>query len=330
MDLAFVWLVLIAFIIIMYVVLDGFTLGVGLLFPWIRADIDRDKIVSTILPLWDGNETWLVFAGASLYGAFPGIFSALFPLLYLPLMLLIMGLLFRGVSLEFRLKAKASKRAWDACFFIGSLMAVVAQGLVLGCYVESFRVDPVTHQIFLSTWWTPFGVFCAGALVLGYSLLGSARLINKTSGELQERFFQLSSFSQWFLLAVLFFVAGYSLFIKAITLEAWYFHNESFLIYLIVVMFLFFLHAFSVYKRVAKIPFLSLILIFMVSYLALLGTQFYQVVLPNLSVFLSAKADDGALIFMLYGVAVLMPVLIFYTTYAYKIFGGQANEKIGY
>src|SRR5579863_7762364 len=116
---ALIWLILIAFVIIMYIILDGFTLGVGLLFPWIRDSKERDTMISTVLPLWDGNETWLVFAGAALYAGFPGAFGALMSALYMPIMLLIVGLLFRGISFEFIHKATSSVHAWEACFFIG-------------------------------------------------------------------------------------------------------------------------------------------------------------------------------------------------------------------
>ncbi|MDD3267276.1 MAG: cytochrome d ubiquinol oxidase subunit II, partial [Burkholderiales bacterium] len=134
--LALVWLFLIAFIIIMYVILDGFTLGVGLLFFSVKSSKDRDILLTTVLPVWDGNETWLVFAGAALYAGFPGAFGVLMSALYLPIMLLIAGLLFRGIAFEFTHKATTSIHVWEKCFFVGSLLVVVAQGIIVGSYVQ--------------------------------------------------------------------------------------------------------------------------------------------------------------------------------------------------
>jgi cytochrome bd ubiquinol oxidase subunit II len=191
--LALAWAGIIAFGIIMYIILDGFDLGIGILFPFFRGEDEKDLMVSTILPVWDGNETWLVFGGAALYGAFPLAFSTILPILYLPIFIMVIALLFRGVSFEFRLKAIKSKFFWDGCFFAGSLFATLAQGLVLGAFVQGFHFPDTVDGVVTYQWFNPFSVSCAIALVFGYVLLGSNRLIVKTLGKVQKKCFAISS-----------------------------------------------------------------------------------------------------------------------------------------
>ncbi len=331
MSLALIWLGIIAFVIIMYVILDGFTLGMGLLFPYIRENEDRDTLVGTVLPVWDGNETWLVLAGASLYGAFPEAFSTLFSALYLPLMLLIFGLLFRGISFEFRLKAQLSKHIWDKCLFSGSLMAVIAQGLVIGSFVQGFKVDPLTNEVLPYQWLSWFSVFCAASLVIGYTLLGSARLIKKTHGELQDRLYKVSSILQWLLLAAILFVGIYTPLISESAVNYWFNleHSPFMVVFPVLILVLVGLHAFAIYHKLESLPFPILISIFLVAYIGLVLSDLPYLV-PHKLTFMQAKADDGALLFMLFGVSILLPLLLFYTAYAYRVFGGKSNEKISY
>ncbi|MCC2644993.1 MAG: cydB [Burkholderiales bacterium] len=328
-SLALVWLGLIAFIIIMYVILDGFTLGVGLLFPWIKSSKDRDTMIVTVLPVWDGNETWLVFAGASLYAGFPEAFAVLMSAFYLPLMLLIVGLLLRGVSFEFIHKATSSVHIWEKSFFAGSLMAVVAQGIVVGKYVQGFTVDPVTSQLIVHSGINWFDLFCIVALIMGYSLLGSARLIKKTHGALQERFFIISNKLQWLLLIAILFVGIYSPISSA--MNGWFnLYNSPFMImFIIVTLMLMGIHAFAIRQRVENLPFMALIGIFIMAYIGFAVSNLPYIV-PRKLTFMQTKADDGALTLMLYAVAVLLPLLIFYTAYAYHIFGGKTDEKTRY
>ncbi len=331
MELALTWLLIIAFIIIMYILLDGFTLGVGLLFPLIKEDSERDIMVTTVLPVWDGNETWLVFAGAALYGAFPLAFSTLFPIWYIPLMLLIFGLLLRGIAFEFRLKAHETRRLWDWCLFGGSLMAVVAQGLVIGSFVSGFQFNPATGEALREQWFSGFGLFCAFALIIAYGLLGSARLIKKTSGTLQARFYKISGRLQWLLMLAVIVVGIYSPQSSKLQMRYWFDlqHSAFILVFLIIMAFLFAIHAFAIKNKFENLPFASLIIIFILAYLALVSSNLPYLV-PNQITFMQAKADDGALLFMLIGAAILIPILLFYTAYAYKIFGGKTNEKISY
>lgn len=329
MSLALAWLFIIAFIIIMYIILDGFTLGVGLLFPWIKNSKDRDTMISTVLPVWDGNETWLVFAGAALYAGFPEAFGTLMSALYLPLILLVVGLLFRGISFEFIHKANTSIHIWEKCFFIGSLMAVIAQGLVVASYVQGFNFDPITGQIIGYPWVSWFSLFCTVALIIGYTLLGSARLINKTSSDLQNSFFKISSRLQWFLLVAVLFVGVYSP--TQANINTWFsLYNSPFMVmFVIVTVILMAMHAFAIRNRIEKLPFLTLIGIFIMAYIGFLASDLPYII-PHKLTFMQAKADDGALTLMLYGAAVLLPLLLSYTAYAYHIFGGKVDEKTSY
>ncbi len=330
MYLGLIWLMLIAFIIIMYVILDGFTLGVGLLFPWIRDGQKRDLMVSTVLPVWDGNETWLVFGGASLYGAFPLAFSTLLPLLYLPIMLLITGLLLRGVSFEFRLKAHLSKYVWDSCLFLGSLLAVIAQGLVVGTYIQGFSFDPIKHVIVANVTFNWFTLFCIFALIIGYTILGAGRLIKKTEGELQDDLFNVAKIMQWFLLLIMLFIGIYSPNV-GLNISAWFDfkHNLFILPFLLFVIIGMVIHIYAIYKHNENLPFKILIIIFVAAYAGFISSNFPYIV-PKQITFIKAQADNSALMFMLLGAAILIPLLLIYTAYAYRIFGGKVNEKISY
>lgn len=330
-SLALIWLSIIAFIIIMYIILDGFTLGVGLLFPLVKDSKDRDTMISTVLPVWDGNETWLVFAGAALYAGFPLAFGVLMSALYLPLILLIVGLLFRGVSFEFIHKATTTVHIWEKCFFAGSLMAVIAQGLVVGSYVQGFVFEPKTNNISVHEWINWFNLFCILALIIGYTLLGSARLIKKTHGQLQNKFYKISAKMQWLLLIAILFVGIYSP--STLNTTKWFtLHNSPFTVmFVIVTIMLMAIHTFAIKQQIEQLPFLALVGIFIMAYFGFVISNLPYIV-PYKITFMQAKADDGALMLMLYGSAVLIPFLLFYTAYAYHIFGGKVNEnkKIGY
>ena len=323
-SLALIWLGIIAFVIIMYIILDGFTLGVGLLFPWIKSSSERDVMIATVLPVWDGNETWLVFAGAALYAGFPQAFGVLMTALYLPFMLLIIGLLLRGISFEFIHKATTSVHVWEKCFFAGSLLAVIAQGLVVGSYVQGFTLDP-SGTIIAPALFSWFNLFCAAALVIAYTLLGSARLIKKTQGDLQQRFFKISSKLQWLLLLAVLFVGFYS---PVATSSQWIkLHNSPLIVlFVIMILMLMAIHVMALHKQLENLPFLALVGIFIMAYVVFVSNDLPYIV-PHQLTFMQTKADDGALMLMLYGATVLLPLLLFYTAYAYHVFSGKVDEK---
>ena len=188
-DLPLIWALIIAFGLMMYVFMDGFDLGIGILFPFIRDRVDRDTMVNTVAPVWDGNETWLVLGGAALMGAFPLAYSVLLSALYLPLFFMLVGLILRGVAFEFRFKAHEAHRAlWDIAFASGSYLAAFSQGVAIGAFINGFNMSGTTYAGGSFDWLTPFSLFTGVGLILAYALLGSTWLIMKTEGTLQHRF----------------------------------------------------------------------------------------------------------------------------------------------
>lgn len=185
--LGFTFAALIAFIILMYVLLDGFDLGIGILFPFSHSEAERDQMMNAVAPVWDGNETWLVFGGAMLYGAFPKAYGMLLPILYMPLMLMVVALVFRGVSFEFRFKAKRTKAIWNWAFALSSLAAAFFQGVILGNFIQGFPDQELGAYTNNPDWISPFSLLTGMALLFGYALLGACWLIMKTSGKLQKR-----------------------------------------------------------------------------------------------------------------------------------------------
>ena len=187
-DLPVIWAVIIGFGLMMYVVMDGFDLGIGILFPFIRDRDDRDTMVNTVAPVWDGNETWLVLGGAALMAAFPLAYSVLLSALYMPLVLMLAGLIWRGVAFEFRFKADEAHRPfWDKAFAWGSYIATFSQGVALGAFINGFKVTGASYDGGSFDWLSPFSLFTGVGLIVAYALLGCTWLIMKTEGELQHR-----------------------------------------------------------------------------------------------------------------------------------------------
>ena len=196
-DIATIWAFIIAFAVFVYIVMDGFDLGLGILYPLFPAKTDRDVIMNSVAPVWDGNETWLVLGGGGLMAAFPLAYAVLMPALYTPMIAMLVGLIFRGVAFEFRWRTTQSERnRWDLAFASGSLLAALAQGIALGAILQGVHVE---GRHYAGGWWdwlTPFSILTGLALVVGYALLGAAWLIMKTEGELRDRAYHLS----WYLL----------------------------------------------------------------------------------------------------------------------------------
>ena len=206
--LPLIWAAIIAFAVFMYVLMDGFDLGVGILFRHAPTDGDRDRMMSSVAPIWDGNETWLVLGGGGLMAAFPLAYAIILPALYIPLLVMLIALIFRGVAFEFRFKAETSRHLWDKAFHYGSLAATFAQGVALGAFIQGFQVTGRDFTGGAFDWATPFSLLTGLGLVAGYVLLGAGWLILKTDGALQDWAFKIAKRA---LAAVLVFVALVSL-----------------------------------------------------------------------------------------------------------------------
>ncbi len=322
--LALAWCGIIGFGIIMYVLLGGFDIGIGIMSIFIRDEDERDLMISAILPVWDGNQTWLVFGGAALYGAFPLAFSVILPIFYIPIFIMVIALLFRGIAFEFRLKAIKTKWLWDICFFLGSLFATIAQGLILGTFVSGFTLQ--AYQ-----WFNLFGIACALGLICGYVLLGSNYLIIKTSGRLQQKFFGIAGKVQYFILIGFIMVSVWSPFLDPSIMHRWF--NPKNMLFLailpILTMLLFTTHWYAIRKQHEHLPFWCTIGMFLMCYFGFI-ISIYPYIVPRKITYTEAAADPSSLLFMLIGACIMLPPLLYYTYHSYKIFSGKVTEKIGY
>ncbi len=346
---------LLAFIIMMYVILDGFDLGIGILFPFTHTEEERDQMMNSVAPIWDGNETWLVFGGAMLYGAFPAVYGQILPLLYMPIMMMLIALIFRGVSFEFRFKANRSKSIWNWSFAIGSITAAFFQGIILGCFIESLNPDKPVMLNHID-WLTPFSLMTAIALVCGYGLLGATWTVIKSEGDLQKK---MSHYAQGLLILIGFFLVIVSIWTPAhnpAIFQRWYsVPNILYLAPLPLITTLMMvltwhnlskvslahatppttsIHGFespssalylSQAKRHEKKPFIYSIAIFICSYLGI-GISCFPYMIPNQLTIWQGAAPDSTLRFILVGVAVMLPILFAYTLYAYHVFRGKTKN----
>ncbi len=327
--LPLIWAGIIAFVVIMYVLLDGFDLGIGILFPWIPDRHHRDIMMNSVAPVWDGNETWMVFGGALLYGAFPLAYSTLLPTLYMPIMIMLAALIFRGVAFEFRFKAEKSLLLWDIAFSAGSALAAFCQGLVLGTFVYGYDVRPdvVSHYV----WFTPFTIMTGLAVMVGYALLGATWLIMKTEGDLQREMYQAAKV---LLCGITFFLALVSIwtpFIHPSIMERWFsIPNFYYLAPLpiltgIAIIYL----SIGLFKRYEKLPFVLSICLFLFAYIGLCISSWPYLV-PRTITLWQAASNISSLEFLLIGTIILLPILLAYSIYSYYIFRGKVRADEGY
>ena len=331
-DLPLIWAIIIIFGIMMYVVMDGFDLGIGILFPFIKGEQDRDVMMNTVAPVWDGNETWLVLGGAALFGAFPLAYSVVLSALYLPLMLMLIGLIFRGVAFEFRFKARAEKRhIWDKAFIGGSVAATFFQGVALGAFIDGI---PVVNRQYAGgglDWLSPFTVFCGIALIVAYALLGCTWLIMKTEGHLQARMHKLG---RPLALAVLVLMGVVSLWtpLAHSDIAARWFTLPN-LFWFLPVPILVLVTMYGLLKAIARnahyTPFLlSLVLIFL-GYSGLGISLWPNIIPPSISIW-DAAAPPQSQGFMLVGTLFIIPFILGYTFWSYYVFRGKVTHEDGY
>lgn len=322
--LPLIFAVLLGFIVLMYVILDGFDLGIGILFPFTTSERERDTMMNSIAPVWDGNETWLVFGGAMLYGAFPKVYGILLPILYMPVMLMLIALIFRGVSFEFRFKAKTSKPVWNWSFAIGSVAAAFFQGVILGAFVQGFPIDEAQMTIHNPDWLTPFSLCTGFALVCGYALLGATWMIFKSDGRLQRK---MVHYARGLLVLVSLFLLFVSIWTPLHSDEI--FHRWYDFPNILLLSPLPALAAWSIYRAWCHLnigseykPFLYSILVFFCSYVGI-AISVYPYLIPHQVTLWEAAAPASTLVFILVGVCIMLPILLAYTAYAYYLFRGK-------
>jgi cytochrome d ubiquinol oxidase subunit II len=325
-----IWAGLIGTAVAMYVVLDGFDLGVGILFPFARNERERDQMMASVAPFWDGNETWLILGGGGLWVAFPQAYAVIMPALYLPVIVMLLALVFRGVAFEFRTVSRS--KAWlNFAFSAGSALAAFAQGVILGGLIQGIKVSDGAYAGGPLDWATPFAIICGLAMIFGYGLLGATWLTLKTEGPVAER---ARGQAKFLLLGVLAFMAAVSLwtpyaepriYTRWFSLPNFYFLWPVPLVTALV--------AFALWRWIDQkrevLPFLAAIALFLLGYLGLVISDFPYLVPPSLTVWQTAAAPASQ-IFMLLGTLVLLPMILGYIAFVYWLFRGKVREGESY
>lgn len=332
LDLSLIWVLIIAFGLAMYVVMDGFDLGIGILFPFVPTAADRDVMVNTVAPVWDGNETWLVLGGAGLLAAFPLAYSVLLSALYLPIVVMLMGLILRGVSFEFRFKAIPRQRHfWDYAFVSGSYVAAFCQGAALGAFIDGFQVTGPSYEGGAMDWLSPFSVFTGLGVVVAYALLGSTWLVMKTGSALQQRMVVMA---RWILPVLVVMIAAVSVWtpLEHSAIAQRWFSLPNLLFFspvpiLVVLTTLWLLRMLNGAPRHG--PFLASLFLLFLGYSGLAISLWPNIVPPALS-FREAAAPASSQAFALVGAALIIPVILIYTGWAYWVFRGKVTGNEGY
>lgn len=331
-DITFVWAIIIFFGVMMYVVMDGFDLGIGVLFALVPQREHRDVMMNTVAPVWDGNETWLVLGGAGLFAAFPMAYAVILSAIYLPLIFMLLGLIFRGVAFEFCFKAPDhEKHIWDKAFIGGSFVAAFFQGVTLGAYIDGIKMSGHTFVGGAFDWFSPFPIFVGFGVVIAYSLLGCCWLIWKTEGELQARMLKLAKTLVWGIVAMIGIISIWTPLSHPAIAERWFsyphllwFSPVPILVVLTVIVF------FKTIKSAHDLaPFLCALFLIFLGYTGLAISLWPNIIPPNISIW-DAAAPHESQLFALYGTVVIIPVILAYTFWAYYVFRGKVKAGDGY
>lgn len=332
-DLPLIWAVIILFGVMMYVVMDGFDLGIGLLYPFVRSKAERDIMMNTVAPVWDGNETWLVLGGAGLFVAFPIAYSAILSAFYLPLIFMLVGLIFRGVAFEFRFKAPPRRQAfWDRSFIAGSLMATFFQGVTLGAYLEGVPMRDGHAVAGAFSWLQPFPLFVGCGLLVAYALLGATWLVLKTEAQLQQRMRDVGRTLTWVLLLVIAVISVWTPLTQPAVAQKWFswpnllwFSPVPVLVLLCAV----FLHRFLRDTRSHAMPFVLTLALVFLGYSGLGISLWPNVIPPSISIW-EAAGPPQSLGFTLVGALFIIPLILGYTAWGYWVFRGKVRGDEGY
>jgi len=327
-DLTVVWAAIIVFAIVMYVIMDGFDLGIGILFTRFKVGAERNMAMNTIAPVWDGNETWLVLGGGGLMAAFPLAYAIILPALYAPIIAMLLGLVFRGIAFEFRWRDAGHRARWDAGFCLGSIVATFAQGVTLGAVLQGIKITGRAYGGGYWDWLTPFSVLTGLCLVIGYALLGACWLIWKTSGTLQDEARRFAAPLTPGLLAAIAAVSVYTPFLNHKYYATWFTWPGFCALALMPIAVA--AIGVSLYRHIRRgrdfLPFVLALSLFGLSLLGLAISMWPDLIPSRLSIY-DAAAPQRSQSFMLIGACVLMPFILAYTTWAYWVFRGKVAEE---
>ena len=330
-DLVPIWTLILAIAVFMYVLLDGFDLGVGLLFPFAANEASRTLIMNSVAPIWDGNETWLVLGGIGLFAAFPLAFAIIIPAVYFPILVMLLGLIFRGVAFEFRLKAQRRRYLWDHAFFWGSFAATFAQGVVLGSFVQGFEVRDNQFAGTIYDWFRPFPLAVGVGLLFGYLLLGATWLVMKTEGDLQRWARRWSRISLVGVIAFIAMVSIWTPLTDARIAQRWF--SMPNLLYLAPLPLATGALAAWLWRSLDRsrevAPFFAAMGLFLMCFLGLAISLWPHIVPPSITLW-DAAASSKSQAFLLIGTLFLLPIIVTYTGWSYYVFRGKVRADAGY
>ena len=327
LDLTMAWAAIIAFAVFAYVVMDGFDLGIGILFLGFKEGDERDQAMNAIAPFWDGNETWLVFGGGGLLAAFPLAYATILPATYPLMIAMLLGLIFRGVAFEFRWRETRHRRVWDIAFAAGSIVAAASQGVIVGAITQGIRESGGAYIGGWLDWLSPFSLLTGCALVVGYALLGSTWLIWKTDGAVQQRARRLALPLG---AATLLALAAISIATPLLAYDYWkrwfslpaVFLTSQVPLSVLAVAIVF---VWSLRRGAERIPFLSALALFFLTFTGL-GISLYPYVVPRSLTIWDAASPPESQKFMLFGALVIVPSILSYTSWAYWVFRGKVGD----
>lgn len=326
-DLATIWAGLIAFAVFAYVVLDGFDLGIGILFPRFARGPERDQAMNAIAPVWDGNETWLILGGGGLFAAFPLAYAIILPALYPPIIAMLLGLIFRGVAFEFRWRDPAHQPFWDTAFTTGSTVAAFAQGVTLGALLQGITVAGRAYGGGWLDWLTPFTVLTGLSVVVGYALLGACWLIVKTEGETERHAYALARVLGALTIVAIIAVSGATPFLAHSYVQRWFTFPGVLITaqvpLLVAIVSVLFWRALAAHRRIA--PFGLALVLFALSFIGL-GISMFPYIIPRSVTIWQAAAPEASQAFMLVGAGIMLPIILAYTAWSYWVFRGKVGE----